>query len=225
MFKTVLKFFELRKAPVIHSNPQAIRIAAFISIPKNASKSMLEILALGPNRDVENTTSLVIYENHQRAVVLRQKYNLSHLFVFCFVRNPYDRCVSWYEYHKDIEPYHSMPFESWIRNGMPHHITVQNGTDYVAEGLSPLLQYNYVESQRIDFIGRMESFEQDMVNIIEKLNTICATKGLLHRFEYIDSKVNTSNRISDYEHYYTKETKEIVFSTLQKDFEYFGYPK
>jgi len=225
MFNTFLKFLGLHKRPVIHSNPQAIRIAAFISIPKNASKSVLEILELGPNRDVENTTSLVIYENHQRASVLKRRFDLSNLFVFCFARNPYDRCVSWYRYHTDIEPYRSISFESWIRNGMPHHLTVQNCTDYVAEKLSPLLQFNYVESERIDFIGRIESFDKDMLIIVEKLNALCAQKGLQHRFKYIKCKTNSSSRVSDYEQYYSKETKEIVYSTLKKDFEHFGYPK
>lgn len=225
MFKTILKKLGLSKKPIINSNPQAIRIAAFISIPKNASKSVLEILALGHNRDVEDTNSLVIYENHQRASVLKCRYDLNNLFVFCFARNPYDRCVSWYEYHRNIEPYCTISFESWVRKGLPHHLTVQNCTDYIAEGLSPLLQFNYLESQRIDFVGRIETFKSDMMIIVERLNALCAQKGLKHRFVYSDCKINTSNRLSDFEHYYSKETKEIVYSILQKDFTHFGYHK
>ncbi|MBC8488197.1 MAG: hypothetical protein H8D45_19385 [Bacteroidetes bacterium] len=69
------------------------RIAVFISIPRNASKTVLNILELGANRDIENTDSPVIYENHQRGVVLASKYELENLFVFCFSRNPYDRYI------------------------------------------------------------------------------------------------------------------------------------
>lgn len=225
MFKKLFKFLGLRKSPIIHSNPKALRIAAFISIPKNASKSVLEILELGYNRDVEDTTSLVIYENHQRAAVLKRRYDLSNLFVFCFTRNPYDRCVSWYEYHKNIEPYCSMSFDSWIKKGMPHHVAVQNGTDFVAEGISPLLQFNYVESQRIDFIGKVETFDNDMMIIVDKLNSLCEQKELQHRFKHTPLKTNTSIRCDDYERYYSKETKEIVYAILQKDFNHFGYPR
>ena len=129
----------LKAKEVIHGNNTAKRIAAFISIPKNASKTTLDILDLGPNRDLETTTSLVIFENHQRAAILNKKYDLHNLFVFCFVRNPYDRCVSWYAYHKKIEPYKSLNFEAWVKAGMPHHQKRQNQTDYETEGISPLI--------------------------------------------------------------------------------------
>lgn len=216
---------EIRKAPVIHDNKKAVRIAAFVSIPKNGSKSVLEILDLGDNRDEETTTSLVIYENHQRAAVLARRYRLDKLFVFCFSRNPYDRCVSWYKYHRDIEPYKSFTFESWIREGMPHHWDWQNQTHYPSTGLSPLLQYNFVEDYRMDFVGRMEDFASDLNVVIEKLNAICADRGLTHRFAYTDKRTNTSDRHRDFERYYTKETKEIVASLLEKDFSHFGYDK
>ncbi len=130
---------------VIHINNSGVRIGVFISIPKNASKSILNILALGKNRDQENTSSLIIYENHQRASILSQKYDLNNLFVFSFVRNPYDRCISWYEYHKNMELYRSLSFSSWVKQRMPHHWRIQNQTDYVSEGFSPLFQYNFVE--------------------------------------------------------------------------------
>ena len=61
---------------VVHRNKERVRDALFISIPRNASQTVQAILGLGPNRHQENTTSLVIHENHQRASVLAQKYDL-----------------------------------------------------------------------------------------------------------------------------------------------------
>jgi hypothetical protein len=215
----------LKAKEVIHGNNTAKRIAAFISIPKNASKTTLDILDLGPNRDLETTTSLVIFENHQRAAILNKKYDLHNLFVFCFVRNPYDRCVSWYAYHKKIEPYKSLNFEAWVKAGMPHHQKRQNQTDYETEGISPLLQYNYVENYAVDFIGRMENYTSDLMNIVEKLNSICAENGIEHRFKFIEEKKNVSTRDSDFESYYTQETKGLVYLMLERDFTYFGYQR
>lgn len=201
------------------------RIGAFISIPKNASKTVLDVLELGRNRDSEITNSLVIYENHQRGMVLDARYNLGPLYVFCFCRNPYDRCVSWFEYHKEMEPYRTLSFETWIKNGMPHHWVQQNQTNYITEGISPLLQYHYVEQCKIDFVGRMENFEQDFSSIIEKLNELCTHKGLLHRFSYRNEQLNTSTRHAAMDSYYTPETRKIVYELLEKDFTYFGYER
>ncbi len=203
-----------KRRSVIHNNKNGVRIGAFISIPKNASKSILNFLELGPNRDQETTTSLIIYENHQRAEVLARKYDLNNLFVFCFSRNPYDRCVSWYQFHKAIEPYNKLTFESWIKEGMPHHWNIQNQTNYQLTGLSPLLQFNFVENYKVDFIGSLENFSEDLNKIIKKLNSICIAKNIKYRFKFVNKKMNTSKRYSDFELYYTEETKEIVYSLL-----------
>lgn len=216
----LFKFFKK-----IHNNKNKNRIAIFISIPKNASHSVRTILQLGKNRDKENTSSLIIYENHQRASILSKKYDLNNLFVFCFSRNPYDRCISWYEYFKNIEPYKSFTFGSWVNNGMPHHFKIQNETDYEKEGISPLLQYNYVEQYKVDYVGKIESFNDDLKIIIEKLNTDCNEKNINHKFVFKNKKLNTSKRVPNFEYYYNTKTKETVYSLLKKDFEHFGYKK
>ena len=210
---------------IIHNNKKRERIAAFISIPKNASQSIIKILALGENRNEENTSSLVIHKNHQRAAILSQKYNLNKLFVFCFVRNPYCRCVSWYEFHKHTEPYNSLSFDDWVNIGMPHHWRYQNKTNYVINKISPLLQYNFIEHYKIDLIGKIETFSSDLNKIIEKLNLLCQERNIDYKFNYTNIKINTSKVIDNIENYYNEETKEKVFSLLKKDFEYFGYNK
>lgn len=202
-----------------------LRIGAFISIPKNASKTVLHVLELGENRNTENTDSPIIFENHQRGAVLNAKYDLEPLFVFCFCRNPYDRCVSWYEYHKSMAPYNTMSFGSWVRQGMPHHWVRQNQTNYAAEGISPLLQYHFIGNCKIDYVGRMENFEQDFKTIVQKLNTICEERSVSRRFSSRNELHNTSRRQSNPARYYTPEIREQVYHLLEKDFTYFGYEK
>lgn len=209
---------------VINRTHPAKRIGAFISIPKNASKTVLNILELGKNRDFEYTDSLVIYENHQRGSVLAKKYDLEKLFVFCFSRNPYDRCLSWYNYHKDLEPYRSMSFDDWIKNKLPHHWIRQNSTDYVQEKITPLLQYNFIENCKVDFIGRMENFQEDIKLVIEKLNSICTASNINHHFTYSPLQLNTSKASTD-KLSYTDESREIIYSLFKKDFDFFGYEK
>jgi hypothetical protein len=227
LVQRVLRALAVTRTPsdeVLHRNPTRQRIAAFISIPRNASQTVQAILDLGPNRDQEDTTSLVIHENHQRAAVLARKYDLAALFVFCFVRNPFDRCVSWYEYHRKAEPYRSLSFSAWVEAGLPHHFRMQNETDYVASGLTPLLQATFIDGCRPDFIGRFEAFSTEMAVVIGRLNDACARHGLEHRFRRVTVHKNRSRRRRNYEDYYTPGTKAVVARLLREDFERFGYP-
>ena len=77
----------------------------------------------------------------------------------------------------------------------------------------------------MDATGKIESFSQDMNMIIEKLNTRCQERQVRHKFRYSRKRLNKSIWACDYEHYYSKETKEIVYSLLYKDFQHFGYEK
>ena len=204
--------------------PLPVRIGAFISIPKNASKSVLKMLQIGPNRDLENTDSPVIYENHQRGSVMARRHDLTELFTFCFCRNPYDRCVSWFAYHQQLGLYKSVSFEQWIHRGMPHHFTIQNGTDYVRENLTPLSQHIYVENTAIDFIGRIENFDRDMQLVVDQLNGRAENARLNHRFTYSSVRCNASSRLQDFNRYYSPKTRAIVAELLRRDFLEFDYP-
>ena len=201
------------------------RIAAFISIPRNASNSVREILNLGANRNCENTCSSVIHENHQRGIVLNSRYDLDKLFTFCFVRNPYTRCVSWYEFHKKIDPYVSLTFKEWVEKGMPHHWQQQNQTDYAKEQLTPLLQCTFTRDCKIDFIGRIENFKNDLKYIVKQLNVICDDKKIDDRFYFQNKKMNYSLKKERIDQYYTDEMRQKVYNILQEDFSHFNYDR
>lgn len=199
----------------------------FVSIPKCASKTILEMFEMGKNRDKhydEKTIQYIIYENHQRLKVLERKYNLTNNFVFTFVRNPYDRVKSWFYYHKNLEPYTSKTLNQWIQEGCITHWQIQNGTDWKQENLSPLLQYNFVEgNKKIDYIGKMEDFESDCKNIITNINKIFAKQNIPKRIKYKPIKRNSGKK--ENQENITKENKEIIYKLFQKDFEYFQYEK
>ena len=215
------------------------RIGLFISIPKNASQSTRAIL-LSKNGLFENQfkNQLVIDRNHATAANLSQQYDINGLFVFCFSRNPYTRSVSWYRYHKNggTPIYNSITFEEWVNRGMPHdwrhHWGDRSGSDRSTQNLrddpgeSPLLQYNFVEGGKVDFIGKLENFRPDMMIVIDRLNELCKKKGVPFRFKFSDIRANSSIKPDfDYDSYYNKNTKATVYSLLKKDFEYFGYDK
>lgn len=130
------------------------------------------------------------------------------LFKFAFVRNPWDRLVSWYVYllrdtshrrHQTLKEEQS--FERYAR----------------VELARPNRSQWYMLERRdgtlgVDFIGRFERLEEDMA-------TICARIGI--PYEPLP-RANVSER-EPYQSYYTPELAELVRQTWEHEIEVFGY--
>ncbi len=184
---------------------------------------MREALGLGPNRDLDTLASPVIYENHQRGAILVERYALDRSFVFCFARHPYARCASWYKFHQHLEPYRGLSFTDWVEEGLPHHWAMQNATDYVATGLSPLLQHTFVEGCRVDFIGSMERFAEGLGIVVDRLNARCEERGEPPRYRVSELHLNASPAEPTAGQLHDDRTLALVHEQLRVDFEFFGY--
>jgi len=136
---------------------------------------------------------------------------------FCIVRNPFDRMVSWYSMLKyktgpensvmqEVNKYASS-FEEFLMlprnhpNGLFERFYV-NQLDYISEGSEFL----------VDRILRFENLTNDFSEFAKEIGI---HKKLPH--------VNKSKREKKYQTYYTRTTREIIFSRFKKDIEYFGY--
>lgn len=208
-------------------NTDAKLLGCFISIPKCASRTILSMFELGIHRDnhfSEKTQQCIIYENHQRLKVLESKYNLENIYVFTFVRHPYERIISWFYYHKNIEPYKSQTLNEWIQNGCKIHWKEQNKTDWSNENITPLLQYNFIDgNKKINYIGKIENFEEDCKTIISQLNKILEVNNYPKQLEYKYIKTNTSNKKNN--NVITNENKDLIYEMFKKDFDYFEYDR
>lgn len=202
-------------------------VGVFISIPKCASKTILEMFKLGKNRNNhfdEKTEQFIIYENHQRLKILEKKYNLKDKYIFTFVKHPYQRIISWFYYHKDIEPYKTQTLNEWISNGCQTHWNIQNQTNWKKESLSPLLQYNFIDgNSKINYIGKIENFEHDCKIIISQLNTLFDQNNCQTKILYKEIKTNTSSKKNN--DIITDENKNLIYNIFRKDFDYFKYHK
>jgi len=182
---------------------------------------------LGENRDDhfdEKSDQFIIYENHQRLKILEQKYDLKDKYIFIFVRHPYQRIKSWFYYHKNEEPYKSQSLNEWISNGCQTHWEIQNKTNWKEENLSPLLQYNFIDgNSEINYIGKIENFEQDCLNIISQLNTLFDQNNCSKKILYEEIKQNKSSKNNNDE--ITDENKSLIYNMFRKDFDYFNYQK
>lgn len=210
-------------------NKSFIYYGAFISIPKCASKTILNMFELGKNRDNhldEKKNRFIIYENHQRLKVLESRYDLNNKYIFTFVRHPYERIKSWFYYHKHINPYKSTDLNTWISNGCKTHFKVQNKTNWEKNNLSPLLQYNFIEGNtKINYIGKIENFEKDCHVISDELNEIFKKNNCKKRIKYQNLKINHTDNKNIKKDNITNENKEIIYKLFKQDFIYFNYDK
>jgi chondroitin 4-sulfotransferase 11 len=135
------------------------------------------------------------------------------LFSFGFVRNPWERLVSW----------HAMCLERPDINAFTRHVAdeLRDFTDFVERaGSGPaskttVSQLDYVTDERgrplVSFIGRFERLEADVAEVSRRLGVLLR---LGHR--------NASSH-SGYREYYSRRTRQVVGERFAPEIEAFGY--
>lgn len=128
-------------------------------------------------------------------------------FKFAFVRNPWDRLISEYEFirrrpdHGRHSKVMKMEFDQYIRYQSKRFDAHQ--INMLADSKGQLL---------MDFIGRFENLHEDWNFVTDKLGIV--NKELSHR---------KKAGIKDYASYYTPETRALVAELWKRDIEAFGY--
>jgi|GEM_PF-1047055 hypothetical protein len=131
-------------------------------------------------------------------------------FKFAFVRNPWDRLVShWQNKVVDRNLYASnielLNFENYI-GFVSSNINLEYGNGHLR------LQCKLIDLNHIDFLGRFETFEEDLEEVMD----IIGIEGII-------KKKNVSKRKKDYREYYTASTKDKVAELYKRDISIFKY--
>ena len=128
-------------------------------------------------------------------------------FKFAFVRNPWDRLVSEYEFirrrpdHGRYPKVIKMEFDQYIRYQSKRFDAHQ--INMLADSKGQLL---------MDFIGKFENLQEDWNYVTDRLGI--TDKKLSHR---------KKAGIKDYASYYTPQTRALVAELWKRDIEAFGY--
>ena len=146
-------------------------------------------------------------------------------FKFAFVRNPWDRLVSWHAQIRRAQKTGRRPWNKLWRyvhdNSSTFEEFIYNCTDEieVEDGVRYSFAYNqldYVTDENgdllVDFIGRLENFEKDVRSVFNRI-------GIAP--EIIPRKNPSTHR--HYSTFYTPETEMVVRERFKRDIEYFGY--
>lgn len=205
----------------------------FIHIQKTGGISVRHLLTTNTNYYIEiGGTHDPIRFNLEKL----EKANYIHYYKFAFVRNPYDRLVSWYTMIKSkgrLTPWYEKIirltlgkkylklWEYVLKNSSTFEEFVKYCTATISDfdGKKSFLwnQFDYIsdenENVMLDYIGRFESFNNDLKKIFY-YNSIKPIPEIPH--------FNKSSH-SDYKFYYNSVTKSIVTKRYQKDLNHFKY--
>ncbi|EIC21298.1 sulfotransferase family 2 domain-containing protein [Thiorhodovibrio frisius] len=184
----------------------------FIHIPKTAGTSILHAM----NVQDRPRLHLPWYIYHEKSRARFERY-----FKFAFVRNPWDRAFSAYNYliqggNKTTDKNYSFwlqksfpDFDSFVIDGL--------GAGIARSGLLFAPQANFITDGsgifKVDFIGKLESITED----IQKLSTHLSIDTKI-------KKLNHSRRELDYRFAYKKnESIEIISELYAQDVKLFHY--
>jgi hypothetical protein len=193
----------------------SIRKALSPYIPRNYFGNLLNKSAtlLGEDRLFRKAyipTRFKVFPPHIWAMRLQKyipEYMFDKYYKFAFVRNPWDRLVSFYHFIL-ARPQHNRHHIIKTFNDFPAYI------DWIVEN-DVRLQKKHVADKNgniiVDYVGRFENISNDFSHIS---NQIGVTASLPH--------INISQR-EDYKNYYTDELAEKIFIAFREDIEFFGY--
>ncbi|WP_309495539.1 sulfotransferase family 2 domain-containing protein [Sulfurovum sp.] len=183
----------------------------FIHIPKTAGTSIWRVLLKNKTKRDHIPYSAFLSADPE-------KFN--SYYKFTFVRNPWDRLVSGYEYllqggnktgdlyFQDLFMKKYDTFDKFVLNYLDKDKIHEHGLF----GPQYLYIYDYKGKCQVDFVGRFENIEQDFLKVVKHLN--------------INDKLPHTNKSkrNDYTSYYTnKEVLNKVSDLYKKDIELFNY--
>jgi len=177
----------------------------------------------------------VLSGRHIRAITLRDEKeidNWNDLYKFAFVRNPYDRMVSFWAFYRNIgtsmtnvrRSAEMMSFDDWVKYLRKKSFAKMGEHP---ESLVPPWrwpQVSWIEKdgkQIIDFVGRYENLQEDFEYICKHIG-LDKDSSLWKGHEQLE-EFNKSGRLKDYRQYYTEESKKIVGWWFKRDLELFDY--
>lgn len=161
------------------------------------------------------------------------KSDFNEFYKFSFVRNPYKRVFSFYQFlgYSKI-----MSLKTFIENVLP--LKVRDSHFFF------ISQYEYLydenENLLVDFVGKLETIKEDIKKVINHsgienafLPHVNKSKGewsrvaslLVKNPKYLGSLAILKQFDNTFEKQFTNILKEQVYELYQKDFQYFNYKK
>jgi len=185
----------------------------FVHINKTGGTSISNVLRRFAPNDTFNKHEMIheIPKNSKKSFLNQD--NISNqlkdgvdYFKFTFVRNPWDRCVSNFFWHRKRYPekrHAKMSFEDYLDDLDSDWTTSYNQIDWLVDRSGKIC---------LDFIGRFENLEEDF-------SKVCVALGIKNdKLPHVNKSPHRSYRT-----YYDKDGLIKVKRFYKRDIEYFNY--
>jgi hypothetical protein len=186
----------------------------FVHIPRTGGTSISTALRKYSDQEVKvlpEGLMIVPGGKHKNSTELAKTIdNFDKYFKFCFVRNPWDRFVSFYTWYRTSNDFKKL---NEVRHKMYRNMNFEEFIIHITKRAK--LQSDFILDKKdniiVDFIGRYEDLNDDFSKLCSMLN--------------IEEKlpVMNSSKHKNYKKYYNKKTKDMVYKAVKKDIELFGY--
>lgn len=179
-------------------------ILGLIHIPKTGGTTVAMALRQG---------NFMVVNNHQRATLRRQQdRDWSRSFHATFIRNPWDRAVSFFYWNKEHHP--DLSFDEWVKSGCPnlHSDFDTNGEFDNIDQLAYFTDDN--GKDLVGFVGRYENLEEDTIRLAEYCKI--TSKPIGHWSA-------SSRPKGPYQQFYTPETARLLANHTETFIERFDY--
>lgn len=141
------------------------------------------------------------------------EFDLSDYFTFTFVRNPWKRYLSWFNFLNRDNPKNNISPETFHRFMFPH-LSETSRTKDLRITLPQSFWFQEQGKVNVDFIGCLENITEDMKLILNKINLPLTLPS---------KKSNTSKRIVSYQDFYNQELIDLVAKKEKSVIELKGY--
>lgn len=131
-------------------------------------------------------------------------------FKFAFVRNPWARVVSCYI--DKVTSKNHRAFAECFDKDFDYFVNFINKKDLKNIDRHIQLQTELIPLDSVDFVGRMENFEEDLNYVLTRLGLPNTTVPHKHKTNH-----------KHYSQFYNERTKAIIAKKYKKDIETFGY--
>ena len=154
---------------------------------------------------IDDTYDKKFYKHSSCSDLQVDKYK--NYFKFAFVRNPWDRVVSWYHFYKQMPQTKVKSKLSTKNETFEEFILYKKINRWAGDNQD---QYNF--SSCCDFIGKFENLQEDFNDVCSKINIPQRKLPIFNKSKHIY-----------YTDYYNEETRKIVAKRFAKDITHFDY--